>query len=201
MSDKLKLGQCSSCGTMDGDHGAGCPAGVVRVVDKRGAKRQEEQSPTDDDVDSTEPPLSLEDHHTERQVRISALRNIHQLKGSLTAAQAAELLHLQVEEEEGATQPSERTQLMTAFLVLVGHDGSVTATSDVNLEMDLDRVANVDDMDAGCHIVARDIAASMTAKQVVFGLQVSAQAMQQQSQQAQMMQRLSPNIGGRRGGR
>ena len=198
MSDKLKPGQCPSCGAMEGDHGAGCPAGVVRVVDKRGAKRQEEALAADDYLEPTEPPTL---DHTERQVRINELRDIHQLNGKLLEEEAAELLRLQVEEEEGASQPSERTQLMTAFLVLVGHDGSVTATSDVNLEMDLDRVANVDDMDAGCHIVTRDIAASMTAKQVVFGLQVSAQAMQQQSQQAQMMQRLSPNLGGRRGGR
>ena len=198
MSDKLKLGQCSSCGTMDGDHGAGCPAGVVRVVDKRGAKRQEEVLAANDYVEPTEPPPL---DHTERQDRINELRHTHQLNGKLLEEEAAELLRLQVEEEEGASQPSERTQLMTAFLVLVGHDGSVTATSDVNLEMDIDRVANVDDMDAGCHIVTRDIQASMTAKQVVFGLQVSAQAMQQQSQQAQMLQRLAPNVGGRRGGR
>lgn len=197
MSDKLKTGQCPSCGAMDGEHGTGCPAGVVRVVDKRGAKRQEEALAANDYVEPTEPPPL---DHTERQVRINELRDIGRL-GPLDPEQAAELLRLQVEEEEGASQPSERTQLMTAFLVLIGHDGSVTATSDVNLEMDLDRVANVDDMDAGCHIVTRDIAASMTAKQVVFGLQVSAQAMQQQSQQAQMMQRLSPNLGGRRGGR
>ena len=200
MSDKLKPGQCPSCGAMDGvlGHRQHCPAGVMRVVDKRGAKRQEEALAADDYVEPTEPPPL---DHTERQDRINELRHTHQLNGKLLEEEAAELLRLQVEEEEGASQPSERTQLMTAFLVLVGHDGSVTATSDVNLEMDLDRVANVDDMDAGCHIVARDIAASMTAKQVVFGLQVSAQAMQQQSQQAQMMQRLSPNIGGRRGGR
>jgi hypothetical protein len=132
---------------------------------------------------------SEEGDKTYRQQRIEELREMGR-EAQLTAEQAGELLRLQAAEEQGLDEENQVTPALTAFLVIIGHDGTATATHDVNLLMSLDRLATVDDMDSGCALVRRDIQASMTAKQVVFGLQVSAQAMGEKAQAMRMAQQM-----------
>jgi hypothetical protein len=121
---------------------------------------------------------------------------------ALSQEEAAALMQQQVQEElerDGEKRDAgEVRQALTAFLVVVGHDGSAVATSDVNTQLVIDREATVDDMFAGASIVVRDINAATTSKHVVFGLNVSAQAMQEKAMAAQLAQQNGLNLGPRR---
>ena len=63
--------------------------------------------------------------------------------------------------------------------------------------LSLERLAGIDDMYSASSIVVRDIQASMTSKQVVFGLQVSAQAMSEKKTAQQLVQRYQTASRGR----
>ena len=135
------------------------------------------------------PPVMREGDLTARQQRIEELKTVGR-DSQLTAEQGAEMLRLQAAEDEDAVE-DDSVLALTAFIVVIGHDGSVKASHDVNQALSLDRLATIDDMDAGCAIVRRDIQASMTAGQVVFGLQVSAQAMGEKKASMDAMNRLA----------
>ena len=162
----------------------------VRIVDKREerriaaqqAKEQAEQQPPLTVVSAGEEEESVD--LANLRYRIEALRQ----KQSLSPEEQQELLSLQAQEQEAIDAGNvEVTNAVTAFLVIIGHDGSARADANVNLVMALDREANYNDLTTGCALVARDVQASDAAQQVVFGLGVSAQAMAQQKQAAQMM--------------
>ncbi len=178
------------------------PAAPVLITDKRQQKREEaetkrlEQEIVKRMHDEELPPgAESTDEAMARVDRIQALREKWQA-GSLDADEQAELLQLQGEQAEAENGAGDGTiDARTAFLVIIGHDGSARATSDVNTLLTIEHEANVDEMFTGACIIKRDIEASIASKHVVFGLNVSAQAMQEKAmaiQQANMMQGRSP---------
>lgn len=120
------------------------------------------------------------DEAMERVDRIQELREKGQksLDGGppLSNDEQAELLRLQAEQQEADVAANVGVHAArTAFLVVVGYDGSAVATHDVNLELEIEREASIDDMYAGAALVVRDIEASLAAKHVVFGMQQGVQ--------------------------
>lgn len=98
----------------------------------------------------------------------------------LTPEQAEELMQQQVRDElQREEETSDAIPALTAFLVVIDHLGGAKAMSDCNTNVHIDREATVDDMHNGCSLVMRDIQAATTAKHVVFGMQVSAAALQE----------------------
>lgn len=191
--------RCEGCGVGPAlDHLDDCPAIRVTITDKRGKKSEEEIAAVVEQLVNLEveaEEAKSQEAGTFRQQRIEELRAIG-AERDLTQEEAGELLRLQAAEDTGVAEDAVYP-VATAFLVLVHHDGTVQANPDVNIIMAAERLASIDDMYAGCSVVVRDIQASMTAKQVVFGLQVSAQAMQEKSRAVQMAQSLQ-QPGGRR---
>lgn len=110
----------------------------------------------------------------------------------LTEGEADALLAQQVREELEREENAEPEGLpaLTAFYVVIDHQGGAKAMSDCNTMLHLDREATVDDMHNGCSIVLRDIQAATTAKHVVFGMQVSAAAMQEKRAAVQTLDSL-----------
>lgn len=137
-----------------------------------------------------------------RQARLEELYAKARADTELTDDEKVEMLRLQGEEQDAAKEAEANAPLAvrTAFLVIIGHDGTATATSDCNQSIEIDREASIDDMYAGAAIVLRDIDASIAAKHVVFGLNVSAQAMQEKQMAVRAMQQLQ-QPGGRPGRR
>jgi hypothetical protein len=129
---------------------------------------------------------------TERQMRIAEIVAKGRTLGpdSLTEDERAELLRLQAQEMGQASEKA--IEGMTAFYVIVGHDGDVVCTPDVNAILHLTRTANTQDMFGACSIVLKDIQASQTSAAVMA-------RMQGVMQQAQARIRPSGPVG-RRGG-
>lgn len=174
----------------------------VRVVDKREQRRleaeaarqaaalaevEEDSEPTAEAKiiiasDAEEEVASL--LRQNRQDRIAELQEKgRDFETPLSPEEGQELLRLQAEEESARAEEEANAGIpaRTAFLVIMGHDGTATASSDCNQNVVIDREASIEDMYAGAAIVLRDIEASITAKHVVFGMQVSAQAMQEKA--------------------
>lgn len=169
----------------------------VTITDKRARKRQEDAEALAAQLE----PETVDD----ALARVDRMEELLK-KGTLSAAnggpeltedERTELLALQVREdmERDKAEQAEGDLIpaLTAFLVIVGHDGSARATSDVNTNLVIDREATVDDMFAGASIVVRDINAATNSKHVVFGLSVSAQAMQEKQQRTAVMSKLHPS--------
>jgi len=175
--------------------------GPIRITDKREQRRQEaaDRAAAAQHPVVTPPPLETVDEALGRVDRIQQLQDKGRLPAGLTSNEQADLLELQALEQQAMEaqqeQDGESIDVLTAFVVFVGHDGSARASSDMNAVYSIDREANVDDMFSGCSLVVRDINASMASKHTVFGLQVSAQAMSQQAQAAKMMQGLNTTTG------
>lgn len=108
--------------------------------------------------------------------RIQELRG-KALDDTWTPEEREELLRLQGEQEEADKQASSEDSIdaVTAFLVIVYRDGSARATTDVNTMLTIDREANIDDMYGASSQVLRDIDATVTARNVVFGMQQGVQ--------------------------
>lgn len=181
----------------DKDHGE---HGPIIITDKREQKRQaareKAQAANHPAAEGTEPAAVTIDRLERIQQIVEAGR-----ERDLTAEEAKELLDLQAAEDQQRQDeaPPDAIPALTAFLVIVGHDGSARATSDVNVNLLIDREANVDDMFTGASLVVRDINAATTSKHVVFGLNVSAQAMQEKAQAMRMVQQAAgPGLAGRR---
>lgn len=190
----------------------------VRITDKREQKRAEAEaariereaaaaaskeahpsSGGQDEVEGIAPELEpgeeTVDEALARIDRIQILKEKWATAEGLTEEEGHELLNLQAQQQEADQAGGVAHEALTAFLVIVGHDGTAQATHDVNINLSIDREATVDDMYHGVCIVKRDIDASITSRQVVFGLNVSAQAMQEKAaaiQQASMMQGRPP---------
>lgn len=180
----------------DGEHGD-LP---VRVIDKREQKRLEAEAarnaaaeaPATEEL-STEAKVIVGGDADEeaatllrqnRQARIEELKTKgRDFATPLSEEEGQELLRLQAEEDSARQEEEANAGIpaRTAFLVIMGHDGTAQASSDCNLDVVIDREASIEDMYAGAAIVIRDIEASITAKHVVFGMQVSAQAMQEKA--------------------
>jgi uncharacterized Zn finger protein (UPF0148 family) len=208
--------KCPGCGGDLGAnpvvHGPGCPAVEVRVTDKREQRRLEaEQRRLEAEataaeaaslVDTSDPAGEGIAEGMQRVDRIAEFRAKAAAGEELTDEEQQELLRLQGEQME-AEKAAEEAELgvsaKTAFLVIIGHDGSATATTDMDQLVNIDREASIDDMYAGASIVVRDIEASLAAKHVVFGIQVAGQAMAEKRQAVQTMQNLQMGApGGRR---
>lgn len=205
--------RCEGCGVGLAEvHRDECPTQRVVITDKRGQnKLEEELKAVKDELHVLE---SSSQETTElkvnREERIAELKDLLSGEGfsadDPVDAWREELLRLQAEQDSADQEDADRfadyQKGVTAFLVIVDHQGKATATSDVNMDIIVDREATIDDMYAGCSVVLRDIQASMTAGQVVFGLQVSAQAMKEKNAAMQVAQSLAPggrvNLGGRR---
>lgn len=81
-------------------------------------------------------------------------------------------------------QSSEAQPVLTAFLVVVDRDGTAYGTSDINLDVVLDRPAKVGDMYRAMAECMRDITASVTAERTAqMMLQATAQMAEVQRQQ------------------
>lgn len=159
------------------DHG---PHEPVTITDKRGRGQGTGLQPGQEALpqavaeQANEVPSELD----EALMRVDRIQELQEkgraeLNGGppLSGAESAELLRLQAEQQAVDTAEPQVRQARTAFLVIVSYDGSVEATHNVNLELEIEREANVEDMFAGVSAVARDIQASLTAKHVVFGMQ------------------------------
>lgn len=192
----------------------------IVITDKREQKRleaaerarrlaEEAEHPSAEGTEPAAETILRLEGATETEQAMARIDRIQQLqeKGrqigvTLTEEERGELLTLQAEEDE-AHQEQKRaaenvTEALTAFLVIVGHDGSARATSDVNMDLVIDREATVDDMFGGSSIVIRDINAAMASKHTVFGLNVSAQAMQEKAMATRLLQQQGGVPAGRR---
>lgn len=191
----------------------------VRVIDKREQRRQEaearkqaeelaasEAGTTDHIIQLTELQEQVAEAEQSvltqrRQDRIEELKTKgRDIATPLSEEEGQELLRLQAEEEAARQEEEANAGIpaRTAFLVIMGHDGTATASSDCNQDVVIDREASIEDMYAGAAIVLRDIEASITAKHVVFGMQVSAQAMQEKAQALAAARAMQARGGGRR---
>lgn len=112
----------------------------------------------------------------------------------LTNEEQAELLRLQAEQEAADKQAAKAGEVMqarTAFLVIIGYDGSATATSDVNTSLEIEHEASIDELYTGSALVVRDIEASLAAKHVVFGMQQGVQQLAARQQDISAAQQLA----------
>lgn len=170
---------------------------TITITDKR---RQPKVQVTE--VDATVQPVDPEDaDHEDDQLeqalsrvdRIQALQEKARQKGvTLSDDEKALLLQLQAEEEQEREDagPEYDRAAMTAFVIVIDHNGGATASSDLNEHLLIDREATVDDMFAGAQNVIRDIQAATTARHVVFGMQVTAQAMTEKRAAVQTLDRM-----------
>lgn len=128
----------------------------------------------------------------ETVLTVDRLERIHQLREkaqqaaeiptlvSLSSEERAELLRLQAEEDsaEDERRAAEGNNVVarTAFYVILMHDGTVRTEPDCNVMLELDHMANVDEMYAGVCVSKRDIEAAVAARHTVFQLQQQASA-------------------------
>lgn len=85
--------------------------------------------------------------------------------------------------------PPEVQKVRTAFLVLLHEDGSAVGHTDVNLPIEVGRVASFNDMYSGCAQVMRDVQIMQTNQTVVQNtVNTLMQAMQQQMEAVQTAQ-------------
>lgn len=82
------------------------------------------------------------------------------------------------------------TPVTTAFLVVIGLDGAVMATSDLTQQFVPRRGATPDDMYSASAVVQKDIAAMETASRTQQAIMMVGQAMAAQQQEAALRQRL-----------
>lgn len=164
--------------------------GPPRVVDKRGQKKDEPQPETVEKViipDEEDPAPTSEELEAGLE-RIQELRRKFSEDGTLSDEDAQELLDLQARMQP--TQDQQVTRCVTAFVVVLNHDGSVYATSDLNAPFMLDREANLHDMTAGSAIVMRDIQTSVTLQ----AMEVVGQHRMAKLQEQQMAQKVREAI-------
>lgn len=128
-----------------------------RVVDKRGARKATPQS---------EQPTLPFDEDSER----------------LLAEQAAQA---RLEDAERAEQEAVIDRpFLTGFLVLINHDGTARATSELTEVSpdELTRPASVADFFSGCHHVTNDVTTSQAAQRVLAVMQRASEVALRQSQ-------------------
>jgi hypothetical protein len=82
------------------------------------------------------------------------------------------------------------TPVTTAFLVAVGLDGAVVATSDLTQQFVPRRGATPDDIYGAASVVLKDLEVMETASRTQQAMMMMGQAMQQQQQEAALRSRL-----------
>jgi hypothetical protein len=86
-----------------------------------------------------------------------------------------------VDEESGydGISPADETEsrkVATAFLVIIEENGGIVCTNEMDPDIELDRVANLNDMFIGCSVTLKDLTALETSQR-------TAQVMMEVSQQ------------------
>ena len=112
---------------------------------------------------------------------------LHESVREAEAAQMDEILRQQAVNDDSVSVP--KPQVMTAFVVIMDHEGNVQAQSDLSVVggFDVLRAATFSDMySAACHI-QKDISGQEVTHRVMMGLAQQAQA----AQQAAMAHKLS----------
>lgn len=127
---------------------------------------------------------------TDKRGAARAAEGLDELREEIVAAQAEEPITLNEEElaallaqhaagDDSNAEP--KPQVLTAFIVLIDHDGNVQAQSalDVLDSVDVSRAATFSDMySAACHI-QKDISGQEVTHRVMMGIAQQAQAVQQ----------------------
>lgn len=87
-------------------------------------------------------------------------------------------------------QPS-MPQARTAFLVIVGADGNILVSTDLDQEIQVDHPVTTDDLYAACSLIMKDITVQQTAGLVSQGLLQMGSLMQRQAQDQAIASRLN----------
>lgn len=85
-------------------------------------------------------------------------------------------------------------EVTTAFLVYQQRDGQVIATSDLALDLAVDRLATGDDMSGLAAIVQRDVAVQLSVQATVQNTLMAFQQMGAQIQQQQQAAQIRSNL-------
>lgn len=93
-------------------------------------------------------------------------------------------------EENPPSEDEIGTPVTTAFLVAVGLDGAVVATSDLTQRFVPRRGATPDDIYGAASVVLKDLEVMETASRTQQAMMMMGQAMQQQQQEAALRSRL-----------
>jgi hypothetical protein len=93
-------------------------------------------------------------------------------------------------EENPPSEDEIGTPVTTAFLVAVGLDGAVVATSDLTQQFVPRRGATPDDIYGAASVVLKDLEVMETASRTQQAMMMMGQAMQQQQQEAALRSRL-----------
>jgi hypothetical protein len=93
-------------------------------------------------------------------------------------------------EENPPAEDEVGTSVTTAFLVAIGLDGAVVATSDLTQQFVPRRGATPDDIYGASSVVLKDLQVMETAQRTQQAMMMMGQAMQQQAQEAALRQRL-----------
>lgn len=89
------------------------------------------------------------------------------------------------------TEPIPPAQANTAFLVIVGADGNINVTGNLDVEVAVDRPVTPDDIYSACSLIIKDVQVQQTAALVQAGLLQMGSMMQQQAQHEQIRNRLN----------
>jgi hypothetical protein len=108
--------------------------------------------------------------------------------GDLTPEQRAALAKMA--EENPPAEDEVGTPVTTAFIVAIGLDGAVVATSDLTQQYVPRRGATPDDIYGAASVVLKDLQVMETAQRTQQAMMMMGQAMQQQAQEAALRQRL-----------
>jgi hypothetical protein len=106
------------------------------------------------------------------------------LHTDLTPEQEAALAKMA--EENPPTDEETGTAVTTAFLVAIGLDGAVVATSDLTAKFVPRRGATPDDIYGAAAVVQKDLTVMETAQRTQQQMMMVGQAMQKQAQEAQI---------------
>lgn len=87
--------------------------------------------------------------------------------------------------------PSQAVPARTAFLVVVGADGNIQVSADVGQPIEMKELCTTDDVFMACSLICKDIGVQQTAQLVQASLLQMGSALQQQTQEQQIRQRLN----------
>jgi hypothetical protein len=93
-------------------------------------------------------------------------------------------------EENPPAEDEISTPVTTAFIVAIGLDGAVVATSDLTQQYAPRRGATPDDIYGAASVVLKDLQVMETAQRTQQAMMMMGQAMQQQAQEAALRSRL-----------
>jgi hypothetical protein len=93
-------------------------------------------------------------------------------------------------EENPPSEDEVGTPVTTAFIVAIGLDGAVVATSDLTQQYVPRRGATPDDIYGAASVVLKDLQVMETAQRTQQAMMMMGQAMQQQAQEAALRSRL-----------